>query len=225
MNQTLFLFILIQMSVLSGCANTAAVIEDPAAAALALLSTQPLDEAKQQSLRQADIVELRANSQDPAVINIERVSSLPLPDELSVRLTAFKQPVSADDNPPAVPSLSFRVASSALAVCNQSCGLPRNAAQGGAGNLLLFNCDPQGLVILREYYDADGFSGFSLSREQVNILIDDTPAVMWRMESPAGQGLTLLAWRHGDRGYSLQVPSASYLMGSQLIAIARTLPH
>lgn len=223
MNTNLITGLLITL-LLADCSSTPKQTIDPVEQALAVLPSQPLDLEKQQSLSQLNQTELYENSQNPLRITVERVVELPRFDQTDKILITTRQPVTETKNAAPATSLSFRVQSSLLANCNQNCLLPRTQKQGGEGNLMLFSCEEGGTTMLREYYDSDGQTGFSLIRERVNVLIGNTPAMLRRLEDNT-EGLTALAWRHGNRSYVLQQASASDETAIRLLAIARSLPH
>lgn len=136
-------------------------------------------------------------------------------------LVQHRVPVSLDDE--AVVSLSSRVARSPLAQCSQLCSFPMNTAQDIPSNLMQFSCDNDSMVRLREYPDSQDGQGFGLAREQVNVLVNGQPASLQRLRN-GQQGLTLIAWRGSQHGYSLILPDSSDASARQALVYAEALP-
>lgn len=201
---------------LQGCTTTS-----PLEHQLQALPSQPEAPGQSWSPRVADVAELQHNRQHPEQIRVLSVDTLPAPEQLEMQLHQLRQPWQDDGQ--ALASLASRTQVSLLGQCDQLCGLPVRRNQGAPGALAHFNCQDIGLVRLREYHDSDGQTGFSLAREQVNLVVGQYPARLQRLQDAKGRGISLLAWRGQDRSYSLLIPSGDAHKLLALLAIAESL--
>ncbi len=176
-----------------------------------------------QSLPQLSLEQLVANSKNPQKILVKNDSSLVTMQDFE-RLLLPKTQLPSDEEDNAMRSLSYYVSQSLLNQCAQLCGLQikPEMAQGMGGQLMNFSCDNQ-MVSLREYLSNNGSHGFSLSKEQINLLVNQQPAWLQRIKHEDGSSASFLAWEGTDRGYSLYTASASDEAIKYLVDLANSL--